>query len=124
MQGTYGAQPGDGYAAAGPRQTFPPGGAYMMYDSEAGRVPPGPPQSQFPQGGYPPMARNPNPSQFIRNHPYGDLIEKLMNMGFRGDHVVGVIQRMEESGQPVDFNSVLDRLNVHTSGNSQRGWSG
>ena len=45
-------------------------------------------------------------------------------MGFRGDHVASVIQRMEESGQPVDFNAVLDRLNVHSSGGSQRGWSG
>jgi len=45
-------------------------------------------------------------------------------MGFRGDHVASVIQRMEESGQPVDFNDVLDRLNVHSSGGSQRGWLG
>ncbi|KAM7274426.1 hypothetical protein ACFE04_016292 [Oxalis oulophora] len=130
MQGNFG---GDGYAAGGPpRQTFPPSGAYMMYDSEAGRVPPGLPQSQqpqFPQGGYPPsnslIARNPSQQQFTRNHPYSDLIEKMVNMGFRGDHVVGVIHRMEESGQPVDFNSVLDRLNVQTSGSTQRGgWSG
>jgi hypothetical protein len=32
---------------------------------------------------------------------------------------------MEESGEPVDFNAVLDRLNVQSSGGSQRGgWSG
>ncbi|KAK6142604.1 hypothetical protein DH2020_022952 [Rehmannia glutinosa] len=41
-----------------------------------------------------------------------------------GDHVVGIIQRLEESGQPIDFNSVLDRLNRgHSSAGSQRGWS-
>jgi hypothetical protein len=67
------------------------------------------------------MVRNPSHSQFFRNHPYAELIEKLASMGFRGDHVAGVIQRMEESGQPVDFNTVLDRLNVHSSGGSQRG---
>ncbi|KAJ0113083.1 hypothetical protein Patl1_02246 [Pistacia atlantica] len=41
-----------------------------------------------------------------------------------GDVVANVIQRMEESGQPVDFNAVLDRLNLHSSGGTQRGWSG
>lgn len=64
------------------------------------------------------------PPQFMRNHPYNELIEKLVNMGYRGDHVNSVIQRLEESGQPVDFNTVLDRLNGHSSGGSQRGWSG
>ncbi|KAG9153872.1 hypothetical protein Leryth_005979 [Lithospermum erythrorhizon] len=44
--------------------------------------------------------------------------------GYRGEHAVAVIQRLEENGQPVDFNAVLDRLNGHSSGGSQRGWSG
>ena len=70
------------------------------------------------------MVRNPSHSQFFRNNPYSELIEKLVSMGFRGDHAASVIQRMEESGQPVDFNAVLDRLNVQSSGGSQRGWSG
>ncbi|KAE8075935.1 hypothetical protein FH972_014615 [Carpinus fangiana] len=137
MKATFGAPPGDGYATAGPQPTLPPGSAYMMYDNE-GRAhhPPQPPH--YTQGGYPPtsvslqnpqqqttgpnlMVRNPSHSQFFRNHPYAELIEKLASMGFRGDHVASVIQRMEESGQPVDFNTVLDRLNVHSSGGSQRG---
>ena len=139
IKGTFGPQPGDGYAAAGTQPALPPGSAYMMYDSEGrSHHPPQPPH--YTQGGYPPttvshqnpqpttgpnlMVRNPSHSQFFRNHPYSELIEKLVSMGFRGDHVASVIQRMEESGQPVDFNSVLDRLNVHSSGGSQRGWSG
>ncbi|XP_020540104.1 mediator of RNA polymerase II transcription subunit 15 isoform X2 [Jatropha curcas] len=139
IKATYGTQTGDGYATAGP-PALPPGSAYMMYDSsEGGRTHHPPQPSHFPQAGYPPgslslqnsqpaaganvLARNPNHSHLVRNHPYNELIEKLVNMGFRMDHVIGVIQRMEESGQPVDFNAVLDRLNVH-NGSSQRGWSG
>lgn len=135
MKGNFGTQPGDGYAATGSLPSLPPGSAYMMYDGEGGRAHHPTQQSHFPQGGYPPnytqnppptaganiMPRNPSHSQFIRNHPYGDLIEKLVGMGFRGDHVASVIQRMEDSGQPVDFNAVLDRLGP---GGPQRGWSG
>lgn len=58
----------------------------------------------------------------MRSHPYGELIEKVVSMGYGRDFVTSVIQRMDDSGQPVDFNSVLDRLNVHSSGGSQRGW--
>jgi Fe2+ transport system protein FeoA len=53
---------------------------------------------------------------------YGELIEKLVSMGFRGDHVMAVIQRMEESGQPIDFNTLLDRLSGQSSGGPPRGW--
>ncbi|KAL4585257.1 hypothetical protein LXL04_009873 [Taraxacum kok-saghyz] len=108
-------KPSDGYAASG--------NTYMMYESEGGRV-------HFPQAVYPPsqqqssggsmMARP--PPQFMRNHPYNELIDKLGSMGYRGEHVMSVIQRLEESGQTVDFNAVLDRLNAHASGGSQR-WS-
>ncbi|KAE9616875.1 hypothetical protein Lal_00034822 [Lupinus albus] len=114
----------------------PPASAYMTYDGDGGRTHQ-PPQQQPPhyaQPGYPPtssslqnpnlMVRNPNQTQFVRNNPYNELIEKLVSMGFRGDHVVNVIQRMEEIGQLIDFNSVLDRLNVHGSVGLQRGgWS-
>ena len=138
IKGTFGAQPADGYMAPGSHPPLPPGSAYMMYDSEDRRMHHPPQQPHFSQGGYPPenvslqtpqpgtgpnvMIRNTSHSQFVRNHPYSDLIEKLVSMGFRGDHVASVIQRLEESGQPVDFNAVLDRLNVHSSGGSQRGW--
>ncbi|XP_030507180.2 uncharacterized protein LOC115722186 [Cannabis sativa] len=139
IKGAYGTQPGDGYAASGPHPALPPGSSYMMYDSEGSRAhyQPQPQPSHFTHGGYPPASaplqtqQNAGPNlmvrnqQFMRNHPRGELIDKLLNMGFRSDHVSSVIQRMEESGQPIDFNSVLDRLNVHPSGASpQRGWSG
>ncbi|KAE9456119.1 hypothetical protein C3L33_11995, partial [Rhododendron williamsianum] len=138
LKSSFGVQPGEGYTASGSHPSLSPGNAYMMYDGEAGRThhPTQPPH--FQQGGYPPTSvplqgsqSNPNssslmvrPPQFMRNHPYNELIEKLVNMGYRGDHVNSVIQRLEESGQTVDFNTVLDRLNGHSSGGSQRGWSG
>ncbi|XWS68637.1 hypothetical protein CRYUN_Cryun04dG0107900 [Craigia yunnanensis] len=137
IKGTFGAQPANGYTAPGSHPSLRPGSAYVMYD-EGGRTHNPTQQPHFSQGGYPPanvslqtsqpgtgpnvMIRNTSHSQFVRNHPYSDLIEKLVSMGFRGDHVASVIQRMEESGQPVDFNALLDRLNVHSSGGSQRGW--
>ncbi|KAI4319786.1 hypothetical protein MLD38_033346 [Melastoma candidum] len=140
IPGSYGAPQGQGdaYGAGGPHAAVPPRGGYIIYDREGGRVPHPQQQPPFPHGGpYPPtnvapqsqpppgpVVRAPTHSQYPRNHPYSDLMEKLMNMGFRRDHVAIVIQRMEESGQPVDFNSVLDRLNAHSSGVPQRGWSG
>ncbi|XP_058209042.1 uncharacterized protein LOC131321990 [Rhododendron vialii] len=138
LKSSFGVQPGEGYTASGSHPSLSPGNAYMMYDGEAGRThhPPQPPH--FQQGGYTPTSvplqgsqSNPSgsslmvrPPQFMRNHPYNELIEKLVNMGYRGDHVNSVIQRLEESGQPVDLHTVLDRLNGHSSGGSQRGWSG
>ncbi|CAL0328989.1 unnamed protein product [Lupinus luteus] len=126
MKVSFPAQQGDAYG--------PPGSAYMMYDGGEGGRTRHAPQQQLPhyaQSGYPPTSaslqnpnhtvRNPNQSQFFRNHPYSELIEKLVSMGFRGDHVANVIQRMDESGQPIDFNSVLDKLNVHGSVGPQRG---
>ncbi|KAA8524392.1 hypothetical protein F0562_010817 [Nyssa sinensis] len=137
LKAPFGVQPSDGYAAAGPHPTLSPGNAYMMYEGEGGRTHHPPQQTHFPQGGYPPASgpiQNPQPSsgsnllvrppQFMRNHPYNELIEKLVSMGYRGDHIISVIQRLEESGQPVDFNAVLDRLNGLSSSGSQRGWSG
>ncbi|KAG5233361.1 hydroxyproline-rich glycoprotein [Salix suchowensis] len=115
IKGNFGAQPSDVYATAGPHPGLPPGSAYMIYDGETGRTHHPSQQPHFHRVS----------SHFVRNNPYTDLIEKLVNMGFRGDHVVNVIQRMEEGGEPVDFNAVLDRLSAHSSGGSQRGgWSG
>lgn len=135
LKATY-TSPADGYAASGPHPTLPPGNTYVMYD-EAGRPhhpaqQPHFPQSPYPSATMPPQSLQPNtgsnlvvrPPQFVRNHPYGELIDKLVSMGYRGDHVLSVIQRLEESGQPVDFNTVLDRLNGHSTGGPQRGWSG
>ncbi|KAH6775360.1 hypothetical protein C2S52_012921 [Perilla frutescens var. hirtella] len=131
----YAAQSGEGYMPSGPRPQLPPGNSYMVFDGESGRTHHLPPQHQFQQGVYtpssipqqqnhPPRVPSTNalgPPQPMRSHPYNELIEKLVNMGYRGEHVLGVIQRLEESGQPIDFNAVLDRLNGHSSG-PQRGW--
>ncbi|XP_059660936.1 uncharacterized protein LOC132307243 [Cornus florida] len=137
LKPTFAMQPGDGYTVAGPHPSLSPGNTYTMYEGDGGRRQHPPQQSHFSQGGYPPTSvplQNPQPNasgnlqvrppQFVRNHPYNDLIEKLVSMGYRGDIIVSVIQRLEETGQPVDFNAVLDRLSGHSSGGSQRGWSG
>ncbi|EPS62243.1 hypothetical protein M569_12549, partial [Genlisea aurea] len=119
---------GDGYGIPSGQQRPPPqpGNSYMVFDGETGRTttthlqPPPHYQQQGPSYLPPPPATSFAP----RGHPYNELIEKLIGMGYRGEHVVGVIQRLEESGQAVDFNSVLDRLNGGGGGGgSQRGWS-
>ncbi|KAJ0250924.1 hypothetical protein HA466_0133420 [Hirschfeldia incana] len=121
---SYNSQTGDGYLPAGP----PPSG-YSSTMYEGGRMqytPPQPPQQQQQQGhympdpqsgGYAPQQQHQvggggntgTPSPVMRSK-YGELIEKLVSMGFRGDHVVAVIQQMEASGQPIDFNALFDRL--------------
>ncbi|KAK1393315.1 formin-like protein 7 [Heracleum sosnowskyi] len=130
VKATFGAQPGDGYVTSGPLPTLSPRNSYVMYDGESGTTLHLPPshiqQSNYSQNQQQPNATNPmvRPSQIMRNHPYSELFEKLVSMGYRGDQVVSVIQRLEQSGQPVDFNAVLDRLNALSSGSSQRAWSG
>ncbi|XP_008810226.2 trithorax group protein osa-like isoform X2 [Phoenix dactylifera] len=62
--------------------------------------------------------------QLMRSHPYGEMIEKAVSMGYARDHVASVIQRVGESGQPMDFNSLLDMLNGRVTGGSTRVWSG
>ncbi|CAH8388617.1 unnamed protein product [Eruca vesicaria subsp. sativa] len=133
---SYNPQTGDGYLPSGPPP--PPGYANAMY--EGGRMqypphqPPPPPQQghymQGPQGGgYPPQqhqqggGNNTGTPPPVLRSKYGELIEKLVSMGFRGEHVMSVIQRMEESGQPIDFNALLDRLSAQSSGGPPpRGW--
>ncbi|XP_045800714.1 mediator of RNA polymerase II transcription subunit 15-like [Trifolium pratense] len=137
IKGHYPSQPGNPYGTSGVHNTPPPASAYVMHESEGGRVNYPPQPSQSAQGVYPPQSasvqnpalqnlpvRNPSQPQLVRSHPYNELIENLVSMGVRGDLVVSIIQRLEETGQPVNFNSVLDRLNVHSSLGPQRGWSG
>ncbi|XP_051135051.1 uncharacterized protein LOC127254160 isoform X3 [Andrographis paniculata] len=121
----------------GASQTVPAGSEPPAYGFVASGRPPQPQlPSQHVKPGYNPtqpgdgyVHSGPHPALPPGNaymiHPYNELIEKLVSMGYRGDHVVGIIQRLEESGQPIDFNSVLDRLNGHSqpSGGPQRGWS-
>lgn len=130
LKAQFGTQPGDGYSGSGSHPTHSQGNAYIMYDGDAGRAQ-HLPQLLFQQSGYsqnqqPTSGSNlmVRPPQVMRNHPYNELVEKLVSMGYRGDHVMSVIQRLEENGQPVDFNAVLDGLNTHSSGGAQRGWSG
>ncbi|XP_042501408.1 mediator of RNA polymerase II transcription subunit 15-like [Macadamia integrifolia] len=140
-QNTFGVHLNDGsFSGAGHHPPQPQGQGYMMYDGEDGRTPQ-PPPAHYSQGGYPPtthtslqnpqtpaggslLVRHPSPSQMMRSHMYSELIEKAVSMGYSRDHVAAVIHRLEESGQPVDVNSILHKLNVQSSGGSQRGWSG
>lgn len=62
--------------------------------------------------------------QLMQTQPYGEMIEKAVGIGYARDHVASVIQRMGESGQPIDFNSLLDRLNGQAGGATPRAWSG
>nr|XP_029121020.1 putative cyclin-dependent serine/threonine-protein kinase DDB_G0272797/DDB_G0274007 isoform X2 [Elaeis guineensis] len=112
-------------------------GAYV---GPAPYTPPLNAQSYNTMYSYPPSnvspAQNPQlpPSNVVRVHhpglqlmhtqPYGEMIEKAVSMGYARDHAASVIQRMEESGQPIDFNSLLDRLNGQAGGASSRPWSG
>ncbi|XP_068665586.1 RNA polymerase II degradation factor 1-like [Aristolochia californica] len=118
----YGAHLGEaGFPSAGPPAPQSNIHGYMMYETEGSRVPLPP---HYPQGSYPQPTPSSNvggrhpPQQLIRNHPYTELIEKAVNMGYARDQVANALHRMEESGQPLDFNTLLDRLNS----TPQRGW--
>jgi hypothetical protein len=68
------------------------------------------------------MVSNSGGGHLPSGHAYDELVEQVAGMGFSGDQIRGVIQRLTENGQPVDMNTVLDRLNSSTAGPSQRGW--
>ncbi|KAL1562457.1 hypothetical protein AAHA92_05033 [Salvia divinorum] len=131
LKNGYAPQSGEGcYTPGGPRPQLPSGNTYVVFDGEPGRTHYHPPQPQFQQGGYPPQQSHPprvpsnsamGPPQSISTHPYNELIEKLVSMGYRGELVLNIIQRLEEGGQTVDFSAVLDRFNGHSS-SSHRGW--
>ena len=38
------------------------------------------------------------------------IVDDFANMGFTREQVRGVIRQMQDAGQPVDLNVVLDRL--------------
>ncbi|XP_065002663.1 pollen-specific leucine-rich repeat extensin-like protein 1 [Musa acuminata AAA Group] len=80
------------------------------------------PASRNQQG---PPSNGPAPhyeTRLMRNHPYGDMIEKAIGMGYDGNQVMSLVQRMAETGQPMDFNSLLDRLNGQAAGATPRPW--
>ena len=125
----YGAAPGGGpppYGAPGQALGSP---AYASYQPQ--RSPgPGPPPP--PDRGYPPYPPRHYPPP---GAPYGPpfpgagpraspasietrnvkvsmdkIVEDFANMGFTRDQIVGVIRELQDSGQGVDLNVVLDRL--------------
>lgn len=61
--------------------------------------------------------------QLPLNHPHGEFIEKAVSMGYPREQVMNVAMKLAESGQPMDFNALLDRLNGVSSA-SPRAWSG
>ncbi|KAJ3683013.1 hypothetical protein LUZ60_013240 [Juncus effusus] len=88
-----------------------------------------PPPNQISKGGYanvPPYSMQgpmqssnynagsygfPQNNVMPRNSPYGEFIEKAVSMGYPRDQVVSVAMKMAESGQHMDLNALLDRLN-------------
>ena len=119
-QGSYGPPPSKGSYAGGPAQ-FAPQGNPQGYGAGYGYPPSGPPAVQPPQ--IPPGGGMSHPgSHMMRGHPYGEMIEKAIAMGYPRDQVLNVTQRMAESGQQMDFNTLLDRLNEAGSGAPPRAW--
>ncbi|KAL6845552.1 hypothetical protein ACP4OV_025047 [Aristida adscensionis] len=119
-QGSFGPPPSKG-PYAGPPQYVPQGNpqgyntGYGYPPSSASAVQP----PQMPPGG----AGMSHPgSHMMRGHPYGEMIEKAITMGYPRDQVLNVTQRMAESGQPMDFNTLLDRLNEAGSRAPPRAW--
>ncbi|KAG2600787.1 basic salivary proline-rich protein 1-like [Panicum virgatum] len=119
-QSSYGPPPSKGSYAGGPAQ-FAPQGNPQGYGAGYGYPPSGPPAVQPPQ--IPPGGGMSHPgSHMMRGHPYGEMIEKAIAMGYPRDQVLNVTQRMAESGQQMDFNTLLDRLNEAGSGAPPRAW--
>lgn len=123
--------PDRGYPPYPPRHYPPPpggaGGAGGGPPHHGGGPPPhhGPPGVPFhpPHGGPPPGAPYgpPFPGAGPRAGPASietrnvkvsmdKIVEDFANMGFTRDQIVGVIRELQDSGQGVDLNVVLDRL--------------
>ncbi|XP_072994072.1 uncharacterized protein [Typha latifolia] len=65
-----------------------------------------------------------HPGTQLRNHPYGEMIEKAVSMGYPRDLVLNLVDRMTVGGQTMDFNALLDGLSGRGSGAPPRVWSG
>ncbi|KAG8077959.1 hypothetical protein GUJ93_ZPchr0007g5449 [Zizania palustris] len=116
-QDSFGTPPSD-RAYAGPPQYVPRDNSHGY-----GYPPIGPSAVQAPQ--IPPGnagMSHPGSHHMMGDHPYGEMIEKAITMGYPRDQVMNVIQRMTESGQPMDFNTLLDRLNEAWSGAPLHAW--
>ncbi|VAH64040.1 unnamed protein product [Triticum turgidum subsp. durum] len=113
-QGSFGPPPGKG----GYPPQYAPQGHPQGYNTSYGSYPPtGPSAVQAAQ-----MPPGSSQHHMMRGHPYGDMIEKAITMGYPREQVLNVIQRMTESGQQIDFNALLDRLNESGSGAPPRPW--
>jgi len=79
----------------------------MVYDGEsAWAYYPSQQPSHTTQGGCPPasaMTERSSQPHFIHIHPYNEPIEKFVSMGFWGDHVVSMVQRMQDTEHRIDF---------------------
>ncbi|XP_020194205.1 uncharacterized protein [Aegilops tauschii subsp. strangulata] len=122
-QGSFGPPPSKG---AYPPQYAPQGHPQGGYNTSYGGYPPNGPSAaqapQMPPGGAGVSHPGSSHHHMMRGHPYGDMIEKANTMGYPRDQVLNVIQRMTESGQQIDFNALLDRLNESGSGAPPRPW--
>ncbi|KAF0918888.1 hypothetical protein E2562_027332 [Oryza meyeriana var. granulata] len=120
-QGSFGPPPSKGGYARPPQ--YAPQGSSHGYNTTYGYPPSGPSAgqaSQMPPGNV--GMTHPGSHQMMRGHPYGEMIEKAITMGYPREQVLNVIQRMTESGQPMDFNTLLDRLNEAGTGAPPRAW--
>ncbi|RAL45325.1 hypothetical protein DM860_014735 [Cuscuta australis] len=133
----YGSRPGQQLHAPANQHLEPafggPGEGYgishVMYEGGGegegrGHRPPQQSHHAFQQGSYlPPQLPSGNanvmvrhPRQMTHNFLHKELVEKVVSMGYMADQVINAIQRLEGSGQAVDFNVVLDQLNGPSSG--------
>jgi hypothetical protein len=119
-QGSFGPPPIKG-SYAGPQQ-YAPQGNPQGYNTSYGYAPSSAsaaPAAQMPPGG---VGMSHPGSHMMRDHPHREVIEKAVILGYPRDQVLNVIQRMTESGQPMDFNTLLDRLNEAGPGAPPRPW--
>ncbi|KAK8937671.1 hypothetical protein KSP40_PGU006664 [Platanthera guangdongensis] len=65
---------------------------------------------------------HPQSFQVPNNHPYGEIIDKAVSMGYPREQVIDVVREIGETGQPVDLNALLDRLNALGNAGARRPW--
>lgn len=65
---------------------------------------------------------HPQSFQVQNNHPYGEIVDKAVSMGYPREQVMDVVREIGESGQSVDLNALLDRLNALGNAGARRPW--
>ncbi|XP_074568651.1 uncharacterized protein LOC141825166 [Curcuma longa] len=61
-------------------------------------------------------------AQLMHNHPFGEILEKAVGMGYDRNLALSTVQWMVENGQDIDFNSLINRLNRQAAGAAARAW--